>query len=133
MKFRQLAGTLLVVAMVLGGTGCSSDSPTESGSAPVISQLQVQGAQRVSGDAGLVGIGFAYIDPDADINRFVFGVEGGGLATNPLTDADQESGMVFVQQAVTLPAAGSEVAFSVSVLDRRGNRSNLLEGTFVAP
>jgi len=132
-KHKDLAGALVVVAALLGGAGCSSDSPTSS-SVPVISQLQIQGAQRVSGTAqGVVGISFDYADPDGDINRFVFGVAGGPLTTNPLSGAGQAAGVVGVQQAVTLPAAGTEVAFSVFVIDRRGNRSNSLGGTFVAP
>lgn len=131
-KFRHLAGFLLMVAVVVGGAGCS-DSPTESGSAPVISQLQAQGAQRVSGNVGVVHIRFAYADPDADIDRYVFQVTGEGLGTHPLDDADQSSGVVTVLQSVDMPAAGSEVTFTVFVLDRRDNRSNSLDGSFVAP
>jgi hypothetical protein len=129
--FRTFAGTAMMVAAVLGAGGCNSDSPSE-GNAPVISQLQVQGAQRVSGDTGLVAISFTYADPDADIDRIAFSVTGGGIATNPL-DAGQASGVAGVQQAVTLPAAGTDVQFSISVLDRGGNRSNTLDGTFTAP
>lgn len=132
-KFRKLAGTAVMVAALLGGAACDSDSPSESGSAPVISQLQVQGALRVDGERGVVGFSFSYADPDADIDRFNFRVEGEGSATNELSGADQVSGVAGVQQAVDLPAAGTEVQFSVFVIDRGGNRSNTLVGTFTAP
>lgn len=132
-KSTHLAAPLFMVAALLGTAGCSGDSPTDPGNAPVISQLQVQGAQRVSGSAGVVGFSFDYADPDADIDRFVFNVAGGSLTTNSLSGAGQPSGMIGVQQAVNLPAPGAEVAFSVFVMDRRGNRSNTLNGTFVAP
>lgn len=132
-KFRKLAGTAVMVAALLGGAACDSDSPSESGSAPVISQLQVQGALRVDGVIGVVGLSFNYADPDADIDRLNFSVEGEGSATNELPGADEVSGVAGVQQAVNLPAAGTEVQFSVFVLDRRGNRSNTLVGTFTAP
>lgn len=129
----NLAALLLTIAAFLGTTGCSGDSPTDPGNVPVISQLQVQGAQRVSGSVGLVGFSFEYADPDADIDRFVFSVASGSLVTNPLSDAQRPSGRAGVQQSVDMPAAGVEVTFSVFVLDRRGNRSNTLSGTFVAP
>lgn len=130
--FAHFAGLLLMVAVVVGGAGCS-DSPTESGSAPVISQLQAQSAQRISGNVGVVQIRFAYADPDADIDRYVFQVTGEGLGTHPLDDADQSSGVVTVLQSMDLPATGTEVTFTIFVLDRRGNRSNSLDGSFVAP
>ncbi len=132
-KFQRFAGMGMIVAAMIAFGGCGSDSPTESTTAPVISQLQVQGAQRISGPNGLVGITFAYVDPDADIDRVTFSVAGGGTVTNPHDGADQESGVTGVQQAVNLPAAGNEVQFSIFVLDRRGNQSNTLSGSFVAP
>ncbi|HUO86897.1 MAG TPA: hypothetical protein VM617_05870, partial [Thermoanaerobaculia bacterium] len=67
-----------------------------------------------------------------DINLVTFITEGSS-ATNPLPDANQSSGTVGMQQAVSLPAAGIEVPFRVLVIDRRGNRSNELDGVYVAP
>ena len=132
-KFRQIAGTAMMAVALLGAGGCNSDSPTESGSAPMISQLQVQGAQRISGDVGVVGIQFAYADPDADIDRLAFRVEGAGTATTMLSGTGVVSGVVSLQHAVTLPAPGDEVRFSIFVVDRGGNSSNTLESTFTAP
>lgn len=132
-KFQRFAGVGMIIAAMLAVGGCGSDSPTESTTAPVISQLQAQSAQRISGDAGLVFISFSYVDPDADIDRVTFSVAGGGTVTNPFDGADQESGVAGVQQAVNLPATGNEVQFSIFVLDRRGNQSNTLSASFVAP
>lgn len=130
---RRFTFAMLGVALLLGGAaGCSDDSPTAD-NAPMISQLRVDGAIRATGDAGLVGIRFDYVDPDRDVRSFVFALEGGGAATNSLSDATGNTGTVSVQQTVTLPPAGTEVTFSVFVLDGRGNRSNTLTGTFVAP
>lgn len=132
-KGKQLSGLVVAAAVIVGGAaGCSDDSPT-AGNAPMISQLRVDGALRVSGDIGIVNFRFDYIDPDRDISRFVFTLEGRNAASNPLSGATQESGTASVQQAATLPAAGTEVAFTVFVIDRRGNRSNELGGSFVAP
>jgi hypothetical protein len=132
-KGKGLAGALIIAAVALGSAIGCSDSPTSSQSAPTISQLRVQGANRVSGSVGLVGLTFDYADPDRDIARFVFAVEGGSQATNALPGATQQSGEVSVQQTVELPAAGVELSFAVSVMDRRGNRSNELRGVIVAP
>lgn len=129
---KGLVGALVLAAVVAGGTTGCSDSPTRD-DAPTIAQLRVQGALRVSGDTGVVGLSFDYVDPDRDINRVVFSTGGGNSATNLLSDATLQSGTVSIQQAVTLPAPGTEVAFTVFVFDRRGNRSNELTGTFVAP
>lgn len=131
-KFRSFAVPVLAVALI-AGAGCSGDSPTDPGVIPVISQLQVQAAQRLAGNTGFVGFSFEYADPDGDIDRFVFNVAGGSFVTKPLEGAGQPAGRVAVQQAMDMPAAGSEVTFTVSVLDRRNNRSNSLNGTFVAP
>lgn len=133
MKGKGLAGALAIAAVALGSAVGCNDSPTSSESPPTISQLRVQGAQRVSGSVGIVGFSFDYADPDRDIARFVFAVDGGGQSTNPLSGATQPSGVVSVQQAIDLPAAGAEVSFTVSVMDRRGNRSNELRGVVVAP
>lgn len=131
-KVKQLSGLVIAAAVIVGGAaGCSGDSPT-AGTAPVISQLRIDGALRVSGDIGIVNFRFDYLDPDRDISRVQFAVEGRDPASNPL-DARELSGTASVQQAVTLPAAGNEVPFTVLVSDRRGNRSNSLSGSFVAP
>lgn len=133
-KVREIASVLFLVAAVVSVSGCDDDSPTETGSPPMISQLQVQGVQRISGQAGVAGIGFTYADADADISRFVFSSSTGeGSAGTSLTGVNQESGVTSVQQAVVLPEPGGEVTFEVFVLDRLGNRSNTLEGSFVAP
>lgn len=132
-KGKELAGTLAIAAVVLGTAGSCIDSPTRSSTAPTISQLQVQGAQRISGSVGIVLFSFDYADPDRDINRLVFVIDGRSPATNPLTDATQPSGRVGVQQAADQPAAGTEVTFTVYVLDRAANRSNELRGSYVAP
>jgi hypothetical protein len=132
-KSKQLSGLVIAMAVIVGGAaGCSDDGPT-AGDTPVISQLRVDGALRVSGDIGLVAFRFDYADPDRDISGFVFTQEGQVAASNPLNDATQASGTVNVQQAISLPAAGTEVPFTVFVVDRRGNRSNELIGSFVAP
>ena len=131
-KFKELVGVLALAVLVAGGAAGCSDNPTRD-DAPTIAQLRVQGALRVSGDAGVVGLTFDYVDPDRDINRVVFSTGEGNSASNLLSDATLQSGTVSIQQAVTLPAPGTEVAFTVFVLDRRGNRSNELTGTFVAP
>ena len=130
---RTLAATLILAAFAVGGTLGCSDSPTSTGSAPTISQLQVTAAQRISGSQGQVGFNFQYADPDADIDRVVFRLVGADPATNSLSGADKSSGTVGVLQAVDLPAAGTRVEFTVYVLDRRMNRSNELMGSFVAP
>jgi hypothetical protein len=132
-KVKGLAGTLAIAAVVLGSAVGCSDSPTTSSTAPTISQLQVQGAQRISGSVGIVLFSFDYADPDRDINRFVFHPDGSSPVTNSLTDATQPSGRVGVQQAANLPAPGAEVTFTVSVIDRAHNRSNALSGSYVAP
>lgn len=131
----RLAVLLSVILLTTAGlAGCnSSDSPTGNTAAPTISQLQVSAAQRLGGSQGLVGISLQYVDPDADVDRFVFRVSGGGSITTPLNEARQSSGMIGVQQAVTLPAAGEQVEFTVFVLDRRNHRSNELTGSFESP
>jgi hypothetical protein len=120
------------VALLVAAAGCSDSSPTAD-DAPTISQLRVDGALRAAGDIGLVGIRFDYMDPDRDVANVVFTLAGGAAATNPLSGATGSSGTATVQQTVSLPPAGTEVTFTVSVLDRRGNRSNTLTGSFVAP
>lgn len=128
-----LATVLILTVIAVGATLACSDSPTDTGSAPVIAQLQVGSVIRATGNEGLVGLTFQYTDPDADLRNIVFQVVGDGTATNPLTGAGQTSGQVSVQQAVTLPAAGTQVDFAVSVVDRRANQSNVLMGSFVTP
>ena len=124
---------LIGAALVVGAAaGCSDDGPTADNT-PTISQLRVDGALRASGDVGLVGIRFDYIDPDRDVTNVVFATAGGAAATNPLSGVTGESGTATVQQTVALPPAGTEVTFTVYVVDRRGNRSNTLTGSFVAP
>ena len=130
---KKLPALVIAAAVLVGGAaGCSDDSPT-AGDAPVISQLRVDGALRVSGDIGVVGIRLDYIDPDRDVSRLVFTPAGSAAASNPLSGATGDSGTVSVQQAVSLPSAGTEVTFTVFVVDRRGNRSNELTASFVAP
>jgi len=122
---------LLSTVLVCTALGCN-DSPTRSDNAPIVSQLQVTGTLRVSGSTGLVFFSFVYADGDSDIDRVVYR-DPQGVVTNALNDANQSSGSVGVQQTVAMPAAGTEVQFSVSVLDRAGHRSNELSGSFVAP
>jgi hypothetical protein len=122
---------LLTIVLVCTAFGCS-DSPTRSDNAPIVSQLQVNGTLRVSGNVGLVFFSFDYADADSDIDRIVYR-DPLGVVTNALDDANQSSGSVGVQQAVSMPAAGTEVQFTVSVLDRAGHRSNEVSGSFEAP
>ena len=129
----SLAALLLLAICAALGTVACSDSPTDNGSAPTVSQLQVSSASRLSGNEGLVGVTFQYADPDSDVDRAVFRVEGAGSATSGVSDANQTTGQIGLQQAVNLPSAGTRVDFAVYVLDRKGHKSNELPGSFVAP
>jgi hypothetical protein len=55
------------------------------------------------------------------------------MATNPLNTNRQSTGMVGLQQAVRLPPAGTEVEFTVYVLDSDNHASNQLSAVFVSP
>lgn len=130
---RHLLPTALIVVLFSFVIGCGDDSPTDPDSSPVISNLRVNGALRITGNVGLAFLQLDYMDPDADIVRFVFRLEDIASTGTTLTDVAQTSGTLQVQQAVTLPDPGSEVSFAVWVVDAENNESNSLNGSFIAP
>jgi hypothetical protein len=129
----RLLQVLLMMTALLSTASCNNSSPTSPGHAPTISHLQVHSERRVSGSEGLVSFSFDYADPDADIARVVIEFDGNGVVVRTLDDTKQTDGTETLIQPVTLPAAGAKVNFSVQVIDQRGNASNSLSASFVAP
>ena len=133
---RKFAGIpcIFAVGLVLSGAvACDDDGPTDPGTPPLISQLQVTSIQRAAGDAGAVGLTFDYSDPDADIATVTFTPTGSASAINAFPEPNAATGRATLLQAVTLPAAGTTVAFAIFVTDREGHASNALTGSFVSP
>lgn len=125
-------GALLVIAALLGTAGCGT-SPTSRNHAPVISQLQVGGPQRLSGSSGVLPFSFNYEDPEADIDRLVFDYDADDQVIMAFNGASQAAGTASVLKALFLRRPGTVMNFSFFVVDRHNNQSNTLNGTFVAP
>jgi hypothetical protein len=132
------------ILLLAGGVclGCNSGtSPTEIAkrTPPSISNLSNPATATLSLPGspgqrpGVLPISFDFKDPDGDLDQVIVTFPE-GPARNPLDGvAGQQSGRASLLQSLLLPGAGTRVAFSVQVIDRGGNFSNTLSGSFTAP
>lgn len=137
-RIPRLVLSLLLLATAVACTGGHS-SPTEPEgpvpnpvNGPKISNLTVSNTViHLGPDQGAVGIGFDYADPDGDIAFVVISVQQ-GIARNPLPDAvGRTSGSTQYLQSVNLGQNG-RIPFSIWLEDQRGNRSNIVDGSYPA-
>jgi hypothetical protein len=131
---------LLAAGVCLGCNGGTSPTEIAKRTPPSISNLSNPATATLSPLPGSSGqrpgelpISFDFKDPDGDLDQVIVTFPE-GPARNPLNGvAGQQSGRASLLQSLLLPAAGTRVAFTVQVIDRGGNFSNTLSGSFTAP
>jgi hypothetical protein len=121
-----LAATVAMVASACNG---SHHSPTDPGTAPIITNLKALGFIRADATTGSLPLTFDFADPDGDIARSIVTFSN-GAANNPFRSvAGQKSGTASLLQAVLLPdPAAKELDFTVQLVDAKGNVSNTVSG-----
>ncbi|HEV7509519.1 MAG TPA: hypothetical protein VGS07_31890 [Thermoanaerobaculia bacterium] len=121
-----LAATVAIAASACNG---SHHSPTDPGTAPVITNLKVFGFDRADAKTGSLPLSFDFADPEGDIARSIVTFSN-GAANNPLGSvAGQKSGTASLLQSVILPdPAAKELDFTVQLVDAKGNLSNTVSG-----
>jgi hypothetical protein len=139
----QMKMTPVGILWLAGGLflGChGSSSPTETKSAPTISNLTnpakatALGGPLIDGQRpGLLPITFNFTDQSADLDGYVLTLPNGVVKNGLQGLKGETSGSSGVQQSLLLPASGTKVTYTFQVSDQQGNTSNTLTGTFVAP
>ena len=91
-------------------------------------------AQRVGPRYGYLDVEFDFEIATAEADLVVVALEGFGEALNTIAgSAGRTKGRARVGQTVILGEPGVEQRFSLRLLDRAGQFSNWLEGSFVSP
>jgi hypothetical protein len=91
-------------------------------------------AERLGGRYGFLEVEFDFELGDAEVELIAISLEGWGDALNLVSEtAHRKRGRARVGQTVILGPRGAEQCFTVRLIDRRGQSSNRLSGSFVSP
>lgn len=122
---------LLLAATAIVATACngSHHSPTDPGTAPIITNLKVLPFERADMKTGSLPLTFEFADPEGDIERSIVTFANGAANNLFRSVAGQKSGTASLLQSVLLPdPTAKELDFTVQLVDSKGNLSNTVSG-----